>query len=306
MKPEIRPDNNAPPLWPHPRLAPVLAGTAVLLALAAPPAAGIMLALFAGAVCIGSALVLARRVRQGQRELHDLDLRLLQSQKLAAIGELSSGIAHEINNPLAIITQELDLVREIGGEGQEASAADLAEARDSLAEIGKQVDRCRQITHKLLNFARKMEPVLQEEALDRVIDDMALLAEREALVRGIAIVRDYASDMPPVRTDVPLLRQVILNLLTNALHATPQGGSITLAPRHADGKAVIEVRDTGCGIAPENLARIFNPFFTTKEPGKGTGLGLSLSHGIVARLGGTLTAQSAPGKGATFTVALPL
>jgi len=306
MKPEIRPDNNAPPLWPHTLLAPVLAGTAVLLALAAPPAAGIMLALFAGAVCIGSALVLARRVRQGQRELHDLDLRLLQSQKLAAIGELSSGIAHEINNPLAIITQELDLVREIGGEGQEASAADLAEARDSLAEIGKQVDRCRQITHKLLNFARKMEPVLQEEALDRVIDDMALLAEREALVRGIAIVRDYASDMPPVRTDVPLLRQVILNLLTNALHATPQGGSITLATRHADGKAVIEVRDTGCGIAPENLARIFNPFFTTKEPGKGTGLGLSLSHGIVARLGGTLTAQSAPGKGATFTVALPL
>ena len=217
MKPETRPDVHAPPLWPHTLLAPVLAGAAVLLALIAPPVIGFILALFAGAVCIGSALILARRVRQGEQEVHELDLRLLQSQKLAAIGELSSGIAHEINNPLAIITQELDLVREIAGEGPDCSAADRAESRDSLREIGKQVDRCRQITHKLLNFARKMEPVLQEEALDQVIEDMALLVEREALGRGVSIVRDYAPGLPPICTDVPLLRQVILNLLTNAM-----------------------------------------------------------------------------------------
>ncbi len=306
MKPAPGPEGHAPPLWPHTLLAPALAGAAVLSALAAPLSMGFFLALFAGAVCIGSALILARRVRRGERAIHELDLRLVQSQKLAAIGELSSGIAHEINNPLAIITQEIDLVREIAGTGQELSAADLADARDSLAEIGKQVERCRQITHKLLNFARKMEPVLQEETLDRVIEDMALLVEREARGRGVAIVRDYAPDLPPVRTDVPLLRQVILNLLTNALHATPEGGSVTLVTRRADGTARIEVRDTGCGIPPENMSKIFNPFFTTKEPGKGTGLGLSLSHGIVARLGGTLSAESSPGKGATFTVTLPL
>jgi signal transduction histidine kinase len=306
MNPRIRPDGRTPPLWPHTLLAPALAGTAVLSALIVPPVAGFALALVAGAVCIGSALVLARRVREGEREVHELDLKLLQSQKLAAIGELSSGIAHEINNPLAIITQELDLVREISGPDGAISAADLAEARDSLAEIGKQVDRCRQITHKLLNFARKMEPVLQEESLDLVIEDMALLVEREAYGRGVAIVRDYAPNLPPVCTDVPLLRQVILNLLTNALQATPEGGSITLATRLADGQACIVVRDTGCGIPPENLSKIFHPFFTTKEPGKGTGLGLSLSHGIVARLGGTLSVESCPGAGATFTVALPL
>ncbi|EHJ49389.1 integral membrane sensor signal transduction histidine kinase [Solidesulfovibrio carbinoliphilus subsp. oakridgensis] len=306
MNPSATADGRTPPLWPHTLLAPALAGAAVLLALAAPPHVGVGLALFAGAVCIGSALVLARRVRRGEREVHELDLQLLQSQKLAAIGELSSGIAHEINNPLAIITQELDLVREIAGEGPDVTAADLAEARDSLAEIGRQVDRCRLVTHKLLNFARKMEPVLQEEALDQVIEDMALLAEREAAGRGLAIVRDYAPGLPPIRTDVPLLRQVILNLLTNALAATPKGGTITVSTRRDEKTICIEVRDTGCGIPPENMQKIFNPFFTTKEPGKGTGLGLSLAHGIVTRLGGTLAAESRPGQGAAFTVTLPL
>ncbi|KHK03301.1 sensor histidine kinase [Desulfovibrio sp. TomC] len=306
MNPSARPEDPSPPLWPHTLLAPLLAGAAVLSALAAPPLAGVALALFAGMVCIGSALVLARRVRRGERKLHDLDLRLLQSQKLAAIGELSSGIAHEINNPLAIITQEIDLARELFGPTGCPDPSDLADIRDSLDQVGKQVARCRQITHKLLNFARKMEPVLQEEALERVIEDMALLVERDALGRGVAIVRDYDAALPPVRTDVPLLRQVILNLLTNALHATPKGGAITLATCRRDGQAVIEVRDTGCGIPPQNMAKIFDPFFTTKEPGKGTGLGLSVSHGIVARLGGSLTAQSTPGQGATFTVALPL
>ena len=306
MSPEATPENHRPPLWPHTLLAPLLAGAAVLSALAAPPLAGFALALFAGAVCIGSALTLARRVRHGERELRELDLRLLQSQKLAAIGELSSGIAHEINNPLAVITQEIDLARELFGPDGCPDPADLADVRDCLDQIGQQVERCRLITHKLLNFARKVEPVLQEEVLEQVIEDMALLAEREAKGRGVAIVRAYDQSLPKVRTDVPLLRQVILNLLTNALAATPQGGSITLATRREADRIVIEVRDTGCGIPPENMAKIFNPFFTTKEPGKGTGLGLSLSHGIVTRLGGTLTAQSTPGQGATFTVALPL
>lgn len=294
------------PLWPYTVLSPGLAGAAVVTTLATPPAVDIALALFAGAVCIGSALMLARRTRRHEHELREMDLRLLQSQKLASIGELSSGIAHEINNPLAIITQELDLARELLAGGPCLAEADLVDARDSLREIASQVDRCRQITHKLLNFARKMDPVLQEEALDRVIEDMALLVEREARGRDVAIVRDYAADLPPVRTDVPLLRQVILNLLTNALHATPKGGSITLSTRREGKWAVIAVRDTGSGIAPANMDKIFDPFFTTKQPGQGTGLGLSLSHGIVARLGGTLAAASPPGEGATFTVTLPL
>lgn len=305
MNPEQSLKSPLTALWPHTVLAPILAGAAVLAALESPQLVGLALALFAGGLCVGSALILARRVRRGERDVCELDLRLIQSQKLAAIGELSSGIAHEINNPLAIISQELDLVREIAGGG-EMTAEDLAEANDSLREIGKQVERCRQITHKLLGFARKMEPVLQEEALEQVIEDMALLVEREAAGRGVGIVRDYAPQLPPVRTDVPLLRQVVLNLLTNALQATPAGGTITLSTRLAGDRAQIVVADTGQGIAPENLAKVFHPFFTTKEPGKGTGLGLSLSHGIVERLGGSLTVDSTPGHGATFTVSLPL
>ncbi len=294
------------PLWPHTLLAPALAGAAVLSALAAPPLVGLGLALAAGGICIGSALTLARRVRQSEREVYELDLKLIQSQKLAAIGELSSGIAHEINNPLAIISQELDLVRDLTKTTGEVPPANMAEVRDSLEEIGRQVDRCRLVTHKLLGFARRMEPVLQEEALDRIIEDMALLVEREADGRGVAIVRDYAPNLPAVRTDVPLLRQVVLNLLTNALQATPPGGTITLATRRQDCRALIVVSDTGPGIAPQHLDKVFNPFFTTKEPGKGTGLGLSLSHGIMERLGGTITVESALGLGATFTVSLPL
>ena len=306
-KPETGPDGFVfPPLWPHTVLAPGLAGAAVLATLVTPPLIDVLLALVAGAICIGSALNLARRIRCGEGELREMDLRLLHSQKLAAIGELSSGIAHEINNPLAIITQELDLARELTAGCKGLPDEDLADARDSLREIAKQVDRCRQITHKLLNFARKVEPVLQEEAIEQVIEDMALLVEKEAKGRGVAILRDYAPDLPPVRTDVPLLRQVILNLLTNALYATPQGGCITLVTRREDGRVSVAVRDTGCGIPPENMTKIFDPFFTTKEPGKGTGLGLSVSHGIVARLGGSLAAQSEPGRGATITVTLPL
>ena len=306
-KPETGPDGFVfPPLWPHTVLAPGLAGAAVLATLVTPPLIDVLLALVAGAICIGSALILARRIRRGEGELREMDLRLLHSQKLAAIGELSSGIAHEINNPLAIITQELDLARELTAGCKGLPDEDLADARDSLREIAKQVDRCRQITHKLLNFARKVEPVLQEEAIEQVIEDMALLVEKEAKGRGVAILRDYAPDLPPVRTDVPLLRQVILNLLTNALYATPQGGCITLVTRREDGRVSVAVRDTGCGIPPENMTKIFDPFFTTKEPGKGTGLGLSVSHGIVARLGGSLAVQSEPGRGAAFTVTLPL
>ena len=306
-KPETGPDGFIfPPLWPHTVLAPGLAGAAVLATLVTPPLIDVLLALVAGAICIGSALILARRIRRGEGELREMDLRLLHSQKLAAIGELSSGIAHEINNPLAIITQELDLARELTAGCKGLPDEDLADARDSLREIAKQVDRCRQITHKLLNFARKVEPVLQEEAIEQVIEDMALLVEKEAKGRGVAILRDYAPDLPPVRTDVPLLRQVILNLLTNALYATPQGGCITLVTRREDGRVSVAVRDTGCGIPPENMTKIFDPFFTTKEPGKGTGLGLSVSHGIVARLGGSLAVQSEPGRGAAFTVTLPL
>ncbi len=293
------------PLWPHTLAVPGCAALAVLAAMVLPAPLAVILAFFTGSLCAWSAMEMASRIRSSERERCALDAQLIQSQKLAAIGELSSGIAHEINNPMAIIAQEADWMTHLMGR-PELSPESLAELRDSLAEVVRQVDRCKTITHNLLNFSRKMEPILQEEHLERIMEDMVLLVEKEARQKGVAIVRDYGHGIPAIRTDVPLVRQVILNLLLNAFQAIEGQGAITVSTRRAgEGRVAIAVADTGVGIAPENLQKIFNPFFTTKAPGKGTGLGLSLCHGIVDRLGGAITVESEKGRGSTFTVTLP-
>lgn len=246
---------------------------------------------------------LARSLK-GDEERRFLDEQLMQSQKLAAVGQLSAGIAHEINNPMAIIGQEAELLeRLLAKTGQ----LDPGDAREGLSEIKRQVNRCRDITGRLLHFARKMRPIRQEADLRGVVEDMALLVEKEAALKGVRIVRDY--DQAPVlaRTDPPLLRQAILNLLNNAYQAALDGAEpreIRVKVRQAGRFADIEVADTGPGIAGENLERIFEPFFTTKQPGEGTGLGLSIAHNIIARLGGTLRAGNRPGRGAVFTIRL--
>ncbi len=293
------------PLWPHTVAFPGFAALAVLAAVFLPAPLAVILAFFTGSLCAWSAVDMASRVRASERERSSLDAQLIQSQKLAAIGELSSGIAHEINNPLAVMAQEADWMTHLMGR-TDPTPENLAELRDSLSEVVRQVDRCKTITHNLLNFSRKMEPVPQEERLERIMEDMVLLVEKEAGHKGVTIARDYDTAIPPIRTDVPLVRQVILNLLLNAFQAIEGQGEITVSTRKAgEGRVAIVVTDTGVGIPPENLPKIFNPFFTTKPPGQGTGLGLSLCHGIVDRLGGAITVESEPGKGSAFTVTLP-
>jgi two-component system NtrC family sensor kinase len=270
-------------------------------------------ALWAGAVlllALGSLITsrqLLDRVRQAHEQKCFLDEQLIQSQKLAAIGELSSGIAHEINNPLAIIGQEMEWVQHLMRNNDLKDFQGVDEFQDSLHEIARQVDRCKEITHRLLNFARKMEPLIQRVDMNKLIEDMTRLVEREAVHKNITIVRKYQEDLPLIQSDAPLLRQVILNLLNNAVYAVGQNGTVTLTTRSlADSAVEIAVQDTGCGIARENLDKIFNPFFTTKPPGKGTGLGLSICHGIIDKLGGRITVSSTVGKGTTFTIGLPL
>lgn len=236
-----------------------------------------------------------------------LDQQLIQSQKLASIGELSSGIAHEINNPLAIIGQEIEWVRHVLAAEDTESLKKIEDLTDSFQEISRQVDRCREITHKLLDFARKKEPLIQSVDINRLTEDMAKLVDREAIQKQIEIVRDYSKDLSLVRTDAPLLRQVVLNLMNNATYAIGQNGTITISTRNSGNNFIeIIVRDTGCGIPEDDLNKIFDPFFTTKPPGKGTGLGLSICHGIVARLQGRIAVTSEVGKGTVFTVKLPV
>ncbi len=235
-----------------------------------------------------------------------LDERLLQSQKLAAIGQLSAGIAHEINNPLAIIRQEAEWMQQVLKKAESVTAGEREELQGSLNQIVQQVDRCTEIIRNLLDFARKREPVIQGVDVNRTIEDMTMLVEKEAKHHNIRIVREYGPDLPVVYSDAPQLRQVFLNLLTNAAHAIGKDGTITLTTgAAADGSIHITISDTGSGITPENLKKIFDPFFTTKPEGKGTGLGLSICHGIIQRLGGEIGVQSTVGQGTTFTIVLP-
>lgn len=288
------------------QLPPILmGGLAVWLALSrAYPQA--VAAAVAALVCYRVLAIITARVTRANDQKCSLDIQLIQSQKLASIGELSAGIAHEINNPLAIIGQEIEWVLHLTGDEAETTEDSRAEVKDSLGEIARQVSRCKEITHKLLDLARKKDPVVQLTDINRLVEDMAKLVDREAGYKDIRILRDYDADLPHVMMDPPLLRQVVLNLLNNATQAIGRGGNVTLRTRREKKDRVrIDVCDTGCGIAPEHLNQVFDPFFTTKPPGTGTGLGLSICHGIITKLGGAITVESRIGQGSIFSVTLP-
>lgn len=265
----------------------------------------------AGSLLVAAfSLIKTRRLKtlidQDEKNKDLLEDKLLHSQKLAAIGELSAGIAHEINNPIAIIRQEAEWMQVILKNNHLKEIKELEDLRDSSQEIVRQVDRCKEITHNLLNFARQSKPVLQLVQINRVIEDMTLLVEREAKQKNIIIDRKYLAGLPSITSDAPLLRQVFLNLLSNATHAIGKNGRITIITQQSDHEAIeVLITDTGSGIAAENLTKIFDPFFTTKPQGQGTGLGLSISHGIIQKLGGQITVASELNKGTTFTITLP-
>ncbi len=231
--------------------------------------------------------------------------RLEQCQKLAAIGVLSAGIAHEINNPLAIIRQEAEWMQLLLKK-EVLAAEELQELRSSVGQVVQQVERCTEIIRSLLDFSQQRQPVLQELDLNRLTEDMARLVEREAKPSNIEIIRQYHGQLPAVQSDAPHLRQIILNLLINAGQALGRDGAITVSTRPAGGGQMVElvIRDTGCGIPAKDLPKIFDPFFTTKPAGQGTGLGLAICHGLIQRLGGRITGESRVGQGATFTVRL--
>ncbi len=233
--------------------------------------------------------------------------RLLQSQKLAALGELSASIAHEINNPLAIIRQEAEIMGLTLKKAEPPQACDREELQESVRVIVQQVDRCAEIIRNLLDFARKREQVVQAVDLNRVVEDMTRLVEKEARNNNIEIDRRYDPELPLIHSDAPGLRQVVLNLLSNAAQAIGKDGTITIITRSGGGNDVeLAIQDTGCGIPAENLGKIFEPFFSTKPSGQGTGLGLSISHGLIQQLGGGIRIASTVGQGTTVIITLPV
>jgi len=228
-----------------------------------------------------------------------------QAGKLASIGRLASGVAHEINNPLAIIDQKAGLMQdlmEFTGDFTHKEKFDL-----QIKGIRDAIQRCKSITHRLLGFARRMDVSLDELDISSVIEDVISFVEKEAFYRHINIKTEFSENVPRIYSDRGQLQQVFLNLTNNALDAVAENGEVIINTLKKDESYIdVIVKDTGPGIPPHIIKKIFEPFFTTKEPGKGTGLGLSITYGIVKKLGGEIKVESELGRGATFIVTLPI
>ncbi|MFH1419934.1 MAG: ATP-binding protein [Planctomycetota bacterium] len=250
--------------------------------------------------------VRSKKLVQFREKTEQAEAQLEHAAKLASVGELAAGIAHEINNPLAVITEEAGLAKDLISQEFEDQIT-LPEVVPFLERIEEAAFRCRDITRKLLQFVRRTEVDLREQDIHDLIDEVADgLLGRELAVSNVEIVKDYARDLPAVTTDKSQLQQVLLNLLNNAVDALNGPGRITIATTVRDGHLRLSVSDTGRGMTPEHMERIFQPFFTTKEVGQGTGLGLSVSYAIVKGMGGRIDVKSAPNEGSTFTIVIPI
>jgi len=241
----------------------------------------------------------AERLATALRSMQAVNLKLLQAERLAAVGQLAAGAAHEINNPLAIVYARTQLL-----ELKESEPAKKKVFRQML----EQIERITHILTNLMDFARPAS-LRVEEVAPAVVLEKTLALVRSGLDKlGIDVDMDVAAGLPTIKADARQLEQVFLNLLINAEHAMEAtGGRLSLTAAYDAGRdaVVIGVADTGVGIAPENLERIFDPFFTTKEEGKGTGLGLSTAYGIVTKHMGDIKVHSVLGAGARITVTLP-
>lgn len=240
-------------------------------------------------------------------ELSEIQEQLARSRRLASVGQLAAGVAHEINNPLAAITTCAEaLTRDIKRGPEEVSA--LASERNwnfYLEEIVRQALRGKAITRGLLDLSRQRRARREAIDLNAVVARAAQLFEEAGRERGVALRLELDSQAGELATDEGMLRQILDNLLSNALDATPEGGSLRVSTKLEGARARIEVEDTGVGIAPETLARVFDPFFTTKEPGKGSGLGLAISLTLAESIGGALTVESKPSVGSRFSLWIP-
>ncbi len=248
---------------------------------------------------------LLRRAQATSESKEELRSQLIHASKLASVGELAAGVAHEINNPLAIISSECGLLRDMLNPEFEmdSSPQSLCEELD---HIDQAVFRARTITQKLLSFVRKDEPRLTQTNVNALLDEvLSGVKERQFAVSNIQIVREYEDGLPEVMIDPDQMSQVLLNIINNAGDAIEGEGTITLTTRSDEESIRVTITDTGTGMTSEQMERIFDPFFTTKEVGRGTGLGLSVSLSIIEALGGKLEVQSVPGAGSSFTIVLP-
>ncbi|MBI4620864.1 MAG: two-component sensor histidine kinase [Desulfobacterales bacterium] len=248
-------------------------------------------------------------IKKRDEEADRLNKQLTQAGKLASLGELSAGVAHEINNPLAIILTENQVIRDSIEETPTLDESFKTELFTSLSQVDAQVQRCNLITQNLLRFSRRTGSRLETVNLNAFLEEIIQLMEGRAKGMGIQFSADLEKDIPSFLSDPSQLQQVFLNLITNAFdaHDGKPYGTVSISTRSNNQREGVEivVADTGSGISPENMEKMFDPFFTTKPVGKGTGLGLSITYSIIKRLGGDISVQSEIGKGTQFNIFLP-
>jgi two-component system, NtrC family, sensor kinase len=249
---------------------------------------------------------MVNRIARLNREKEMMNQQVIETGKLASVGELAAGIAHEINNPVAIMVEEAGWIHDLLSEGID-NKDNFEEFKRALQQIETQGRRCKEITHKLLSFARKTDSRIQTVQLNDLILEMVDLLSQKARYANVETHLQLQPELPTIQASATEMQQVLMNILHNAMDAMEKtGGSITITSHATAGQMRVSIQDTGPGIPASNLERLFDPFFTTKPVGKGTGLGLSICYGIINKMGGRIDVESQVGKGTNFHVVLPL
>ena len=239
----------------------------------------------------------AEQLAEANRSLKEAEAQVRRTERVAALGQLTAGLAHELRNPLGTIRTSADMLsRQVAQENEIA--------REMAGFITEEVDRTNSLITRFLEFARPQHLRLEPGDIHALLDRAIARFERDKSGTGVSVIRNYSPDVPPVNFDGELMAQVILNLISNAAQASRPGGVVTVKTRLADHRVEISVIDAGSGIDPKNLENIFNPFFTTKQ--EGVGLGLAICSKIVDEHNGSIAVESTPGEGSVFRVYLPL
>ena len=270
----------------------------------------LIIMLLGGLGIITMAFILSRRmvsrIARADREKQMMNKQVVETGKLASVGELAAGIAHEINNPVAIMVEEAGWIEDLLEDEEFQESENLNEFTRALEQIRTQGRRCKEITHKLLHFARKTDSRIQEVQMNDLIEELVALSAQKAKYSNVTINTALQKDLPALQVSETEVQQVFLNLINNALDAMEKkGGVIDVTTLMEGDNIAVQVADNGPGIPEANLARIFDPFFTTKPVGKGTGLGLSICYGIIKKMGGEIDVHSVMGVGTTFRVLIP-
>jgi PAS domain S-box-containing protein len=243
-----------------------------------------------------------RELSESHQRLKESQEQLIQAEKLTSLGQLAASIAHEVNNPLSgVLAYTQLLAKKIGGDSIPKEVA-----LGYLSKMEAELTRSTKLIRNLLDFARQSPPEFRQLNLNDVVSRAFDLAAHSAELQHVQVIKELDPSLPNLMADFDQLYQVCTNLFLNAIQAMPQGGKLTIRTSVNDGQLKIEVQDTGCGISPENMRKLFTPFFTTKHEVKGVGLGLAISYGIIQRHHGRIEVQSKKGEGTTFTICLPL